>query len=89
MIEVEFTTQIRIPGKHGFERKFSSNDGWAIVRINEMAIELTKGPLKFEVHGIPYTFLVVHEPQAADPPKLVEVPKPAPKPVPMAKKGGK
>lgn len=86
MIEVEFTTQIRIPGKHGFERKFSSEQGWNIVRLSETGIELSKDSLTFEVHGLPYTLMT-----KADPPKLVEVPKPAPPPkvAPLAKKGGK
>lgn len=82
MIEVEFTTQIRIPGQHGFERKFSSKDGWGVVRLGETGIELSKGSLTFEVHGLPYTLMV-----KADPPKLVETPKVAAKVAPIAKKG--
>lgn len=82
MIEVEFTTQIRIPGKHGFERKFSSEQGWTIETFGER-VKLVKDGASFTVQGVPYTLL-----EKADPPKLVEVPKPAPKLVP-AKKGGK
>lgn len=65
MIEVEFTTQIRIPGKHGFERKFSSEQGWTIETFGER-VKLVKDGASFTVQGVPYTLL-----EKADPPKLV------------------